>query len=279
MKKVLVSIAAMAGLFAFGGTQALADPPPPEFKVCHHPPGNPENTQTLTVGSIQAVIAHLAHGDSAGPCPPDARDGDDKIIVTEEPPGENCSAGGIKVYIQHGKLDGQVQDPVLLGAEPEPIIKPEPQEDPPDETFFICNGINGTNGTDGAPGPQGPAGIPGVVGLTGPQGPQGLPGSPGRRCQSSVRLGVRFFLPARLGVFNRLRLAIRGPNSQRIRLNSIVRVRTPANGGGRFVFVPLRNRNCGRYILTLNGPSGVRPVAGLWTITGRFGLKRQPLVI
>ena len=35
--------------------------------ICHRPPGNPGNTQTITVGA-SAVKAHLAHGDKNGKC-------------------------------------------------------------------------------------------------------------------------------------------------------------------------------------------------------------------
>jgi hypothetical protein len=35
--------------------------------ICHHPPGNPEQAQTITVAS-PSVPAHLAHGDSVGAC-------------------------------------------------------------------------------------------------------------------------------------------------------------------------------------------------------------------
>lgn len=38
--------------------------------LCHIPPGNPENAQTITVGEA-ALPAHLAHGDSLGACPDD----------------------------------------------------------------------------------------------------------------------------------------------------------------------------------------------------------------
>ncbi|NWF36000.1 hypothetical protein [Mariprofundus sp. KV] len=36
--------------------------------LCHAPPGNPENLQTLSVAE-GAVGAHLAHGDLLGACP------------------------------------------------------------------------------------------------------------------------------------------------------------------------------------------------------------------
>lgn len=35
--------------------------------ICHHPPGNPGNTQTIEVNASM-VPAHLKHGDSMGPC-------------------------------------------------------------------------------------------------------------------------------------------------------------------------------------------------------------------
>jgi hypothetical protein len=38
-----------------------------QVTICHYPPGNPNNGQTITVGE-SAVSAHLAHGDTLGAC-------------------------------------------------------------------------------------------------------------------------------------------------------------------------------------------------------------------
>jgi hypothetical protein len=35
--------------------------------ICHIPPGNPDNAHTIRV-SVNALPAHLAHGDTLGPC-------------------------------------------------------------------------------------------------------------------------------------------------------------------------------------------------------------------
>ncbi|TSC68277.1 MAG: putative lipoprotein, partial [Parcubacteria group bacterium Gr01-1014_66] len=39
-----------------------------EAIICHIPPGNPSRRHTLTIGA-PALSAHLAHGDTKGPCP------------------------------------------------------------------------------------------------------------------------------------------------------------------------------------------------------------------
>jgi hypothetical protein len=36
--------------------------------ICHRPPGNPDKAHTISVDE-HAVPAHLAHGDTLGPCP------------------------------------------------------------------------------------------------------------------------------------------------------------------------------------------------------------------
>jgi hypothetical protein len=41
--------------------------PEPKVEICHIPPGNPSNFHTIMVNA-NALAAHLAHGDFAGPC-------------------------------------------------------------------------------------------------------------------------------------------------------------------------------------------------------------------
>lgn len=53
------------------GSVAVSD----QFKICHYPPGNPENAHTLTI-SENAWPAHQKHGDTLGPCSGD--DGEDE---------------------------------------------------------------------------------------------------------------------------------------------------------------------------------------------------------
>ena len=45
----------------------LEDAGEDKVTLCHIPPGNPDNKKTITVGA-SAVEAHLAHGDTLGPC-------------------------------------------------------------------------------------------------------------------------------------------------------------------------------------------------------------------
>jgi hypothetical protein len=47
--------------------------PPGKAVICHYPPGNPGNRHTIEVGQ-PAVQAHMAHGDTLGPCPSEKLD-------------------------------------------------------------------------------------------------------------------------------------------------------------------------------------------------------------
>jgi hypothetical protein len=62
---------AVAGLIAvlgvFGIVASTHADSQGKVDVCHIPPGNPENAHTINV-SVNAVPAHLAHGDTLGEC-------------------------------------------------------------------------------------------------------------------------------------------------------------------------------------------------------------------
>lgn len=45
----------------------------PKVTICHIPPGNPGNAHEITV-SVNALPAHLAHGDYEGACDPCVQD-------------------------------------------------------------------------------------------------------------------------------------------------------------------------------------------------------------
>lgn len=59
----LVTLLLVAALSAWPAFAAI------KVTLCHFPPSNPSNSQTITV-SENAVPGHLAHGDTFGPCYP-----------------------------------------------------------------------------------------------------------------------------------------------------------------------------------------------------------------
>ena len=90
MKKYLLLTVLMIALAAVGGGVAQAGT---KVKVCHIPPGNPENFHTITI-SDKALAAHLAHGDLAGSCFANAEalcdDGNACTIDAMDPESETC---------------------------------------------------------------------------------------------------------------------------------------------------------------------------------------------
>jgi hypothetical protein len=58
-------LASVISLVAFVPVNLAQDP---KVTICHFPPGNPANAQTITIGAA-AVNAHVRlHGDTLGPC-------------------------------------------------------------------------------------------------------------------------------------------------------------------------------------------------------------------
>jgi hypothetical protein len=75
-------------------------------------------------------------------------------VITVEPAGLNCPAGGVKVVVP-----GQGPD--------------DANGRPTDLVFYICNGLTGPVGPGGPIGPAGPSGPIGGQGPIGPAGPRG----------------------------------------------------------------------------------------------------------
>jgi hypothetical protein len=61
------------------------------ISICHHPPGNPENTENLQI-PLSAWPAHQAHGDNLGACPENEENDDDNDSGSGEE-GENNTEG------------------------------------------------------------------------------------------------------------------------------------------------------------------------------------------
>jgi hypothetical protein len=89
MRKIIFSLC-LLGLAAFAASPAMAGlrsvsgidaPPSPGWRsaasgkdcLCHFPPGNQDNPQTICVGG-RAAMAHLRHGDTMGECPAAGRE-------------------------------------------------------------------------------------------------------------------------------------------------------------------------------------------------------------
>jgi hypothetical protein len=60
------TIQAGAGINSYGGAGWLVDMT--KVNICHAPPGNPRNTQSINVPFVGAMADHLKHGDTIGFC-------------------------------------------------------------------------------------------------------------------------------------------------------------------------------------------------------------------
>jgi hypothetical protein len=65
-RKVVVAVLVLA-MAAFGAVASLNAESEGKVDICHIPPGNPANAHTINV-SVNAIPAHLAHGDFLGSC-------------------------------------------------------------------------------------------------------------------------------------------------------------------------------------------------------------------
>jgi hypothetical protein len=86
-----------------------------QITICHIPPGNPDNPQTITIPK-SALPAHLAHGDQVGVCiaKPVNDNTDDKITICHIPPGDpnnpqsiSISRSALAAHLAHGDHIGE----------------------------------------------------------------------------------------------------------------------------------------------------------------------------
>ena len=76
----LIAAQVMVGLLAVLAAVPNTAQAGSKITICHIPPGNPANVQTIDVAPA-ALSAHLAHGDRVGPCASECQD-----------PGETCTS-------------------------------------------------------------------------------------------------------------------------------------------------------------------------------------------
>ena len=92
-----------------GGTGPGSGPGNTNITICHYPPGNNSNPQTITI-PVNAWKAHQAHGDSKGTCPKDnspsdpigpgngsGNTGNNKITICHHPPGDPTNTQTIQI--------------------------------------------------------------------------------------------------------------------------------------------------------------------------------------
>lgn len=273
---LLVPTVAFAGTPSGNGTGQLpgcvpskeqpkkCDCPQPEPKLkgdlrrhdVNCPPTKPPE-QCTDMSKTQPCCDGDNDADDVG-CPPvTPPGGGGGIVVTPEPPGTNCPAGGVKI-VSNG------------------------------QTFFVCNGIPGVQGPTGPAGPQGPPGPPG------PQGPPGTPPTitvvqgPGPNQITITINGVPTVITIPVGVnpkpcVNTRKSATLGPLPRRFQ--GVKRVSVQVNGHRQVV--PLSEKRtaklnltrvpCGVFPLVINdvpNTKAVTPVLRIWSLTGGNGLQR-----
>lgn len=145
--------------------------------------------RTLLALTAALVAAVLAWGLPSAP----AQTGD-TVTVTDEPPGDNCEFGGVKITVTHMEPE-PTEDPT---EEP----TPDPTEDPtPDPTVtsaqaesdvtYVCNGQQGDPGDPGDSGMDGQDGQNGLDGMDADPDTPGVQAVRDNRCKTAGTIRVR----------------------------------------------------------------------------------------
>lgn len=67
MKRLALLFAGFGLVYMATGLEIVKGEDGPKVVICHIPPGNPDNAHAIEI-SVNALPAHLAHGDSVGDC-------------------------------------------------------------------------------------------------------------------------------------------------------------------------------------------------------------------
>lgn len=114
---VFILLLSLFSLFASTGKTDGDD----KITICHIPPGNPDNPQTIVI-SESALEAHLAHGDTIGPCSGNILLKLSSNITSGTPP--------LTIYFQ---IDTNISSPITTyqidfdgdGIDPTTIVDPD----------------------------------------------------------------------------------------------------------------------------------------------------------
>jgi len=82
----------LAGALVLCSAATVYGASPGKVDICHIPPGNPANAHTINV-SVNAVPAHLAHGDFLGACDDGGGGGGELCTGTCTDTGGTCDDG------------------------------------------------------------------------------------------------------------------------------------------------------------------------------------------
>jgi len=69
---IITSIILLSGTFGFVLSNSASAAPDPKVTICHFPPGNQPNVQTITVGFTSVPFHVVLHGDYVGDCTDDS---------------------------------------------------------------------------------------------------------------------------------------------------------------------------------------------------------------
>jgi hypothetical protein len=179
----------------------------------------------LTAALVAAV---LALGLPSAP----AQTPGDTVTVTNEPPGDNCEFGGVKITVTHAEPTPEPTEDPTEEPTPDPTEDPTPDpsetpmastaQDEPDVTY-VCNGQSGDPGQDGMDGSDGQDGTDGLDGMDADPDTPGVQAVRSNRCATAgiirVRVARRFHNRSRVKVTTNGRRVTRRVRKHKVAAN------------------------------------------------------------